>query len=610
MLQRLYCILKYWLAWILIFQLSRLAFVIFQGNEIQSLQDKLSLMWYGLRMDISMATYLSLPVLLMVIITIFFNRPAIIKIARVYNYFILFFIFLIIIADAFIFMAWGFRLDASVFRYMKNPKEAWASVYNQPLLLIFIFFAGIIIMVAFLFNKLVFNNLRFHKVRRPFLIFLVFLIIGGAMIIPLRGGLQLAPINQSSVYFSSNNFLNQAALNAPWNFLFSLNKQSKFSHNPYNYFENGKAQALKDSLYKKQTAHSPLIKLKPGIKPNIIFIVWESLTAKVLGRKAGDIYITPGMNQLINEGVYFSNIYASGDRTDKGIVALLSGFPAQPVTSIVKEPLKSSKLPSLSKELIKLNYKTSFYYGGELEFANIKSYLFNSGFYNLTSIHDFEKKDLNSKWGAHDGVVMQKLFRDIDGQKAPFFYTWMTLSSHEPFETPVPAVIEGSDDQSLFFNSLHYTDSIIYRFIKQCEAKDWWQNTLVVICADHGHRMPQTGQKIDDFKIPALILGGALQNKKLIVDKVCSQTDIAATILSLLHVNNNSFTWGTNIADTSAAHAFFCFNDGFGFVQKGRYFIFDNVGKIIMEQKGKITSSDIEAGKALQQLSFQEYIDK
>src|SRR5690606_2568520 len=99
----------------------------------------------------------------------------------------------------------------------------------------------------------------------------------------------------------------------------------------------------------------------------------------------------------------------------------------------------------------------------------------------------------------HDGVVMEKLFADLNQQSQPFFTTWLTLSSHEPFETPVPVVIQGQEPEDQFLNSLHYTDQVLYDFINRAKTADWWKNSLLVITADHGHRLPFTGEKADDF---------------------------------------------------------------------------------------------------------------
>jgi phosphoglycerol transferase MdoB-like AlkP superfamily enzyme len=304
-------------------------------------------------------------------------------------------------------------------------------------------------------------------------------------------------------------------------------------------------------------------------------------------------------------------MYGSGDRTDKGIVAVLSGYPAQPTTSIVKTPVKASKLPMISKVLAAKGYSTSFYYGGELEFANMKAYLLGGDFEKYTSKNDFDSKDQNSKWGAHDGVVMQRVVDGLNKETSPFFCTWLTLSSHEPFEIPVPPVLKGTDDVSLFLSSLHYTDQVVYDFIEQCKKQPWWANTLVVITADHGHRLPRTEKKINDFKIPVLFLGGALRQQGIINERVGSQTDIPATVLAQLNLPVKDFAWSRNLFDPAAPQwAYFCFNNGYGFVQPGNYFIFDNVGKKPIETGGALSAADTAKGKAIQQLSFEDYLGK
>ncbi|MEO6537200.1 MAG: LTA synthase family protein, partial [Ferruginibacter sp.] len=430
----------------------------------------------------------------------------------------------------------------------------------------------------------------------------------GLFIIPMRGGLQLSPLNQSSVYFSQNNFANLAAINAPWNFVYSVNHNIESSENPFEYLGKKQAAEIVQNLYSHQEATA---KILSSLKKNTIIVVWESFTEKATHLKVEGHEITPGFNALKKEGIYFSNIYATGDRTDKGIVAVLSGYPAQPLTSIVKIPGKASKLPMLSLQFSENGYHTAFYYGGELEFANIKAYLLGGGFNKFISINDFNKQDQNSKWGAHDGVVMQKLLIDLNQQPQPFFYTWLTLSSHEPFETPVPQVLSGKDVTSLFLNSLHYTDSTLYDFVQQSKKEPWWTNTILVIIADHGHRLPETGKMQDDFKIPLLFLGGGLDTSGIVVDKIGSQIDLPSSLLWQLGLPDNSFQWSKNLfGSTTKSWAYFSFNNGFGFVQQGRSFLYDNVGKRIMENKGLITAEDINSGKALEQTSFQDYLDK
>src|SRR5690606_20642672 len=210
--------------------------------------------------------------------------------------------------------------------------------------------------------------------------------------------------------------------------------------------------------------------------------------------------VTPRFDTYVEEGLLFSNFYAAADRSDKGLVNILSGYPSQPTQSIMKLPVKASKLPVLSKSFEEAGYATSFYYGGELEFANIKAYLMNGGFSKVVGKESFKPEDWNSKWGAHDHVVLDKLLQDLNSSEKPFFSTIFTLSSHEPFEVPIEPHIEGDDEESKFLNSLYYTDQSIGNFIEAAKKEPWYDETLIIILADHGHRMPGNSRNYEKEK--------------------------------------------------------------------------------------------------------------
>ena len=256
-------------------------------------------------------------------------------------------------------------------------------------------------------------------------------------------------------------------------------------------------------------------------------------------------------------------------------------------------------------------YATSFYYGGETAFANMKSYILNGGFDQVIEKSDFPTKHHNSKWGAHDGVVAQKISNDFYIQTQPFFTTWLTLSSHEPYEIPVPSSFRGDAFTTKFLASLNYTDKVLNDFVANCKKQPWWTNTILIIIADHGHILPETGNKRDDFKIPMLWLGGALNTTGIVVDKLASQTDLAATLSLQLDTSSNSFPLSRNILDTATKQwAFVTYNNGFGFMQPGKKLVFDNIGKQTIEHTGTIHSKDIDAGKGLQQFYYQDYLNK
>ncbi len=612
MLSKIKLAIGYWIRWVLFFQLARLVFTIYSWKETMQtgIGEVSKSFLYGIRMDISISSYILIPFCFLVIWGTYFNAKNITIWLSIYTAVLLIPISIIVLCDLPAFQAWGYRLDASPLKYLQSPTEAWASVSHLPVIWFFVLW--ILSLMALI--QLFVYYLKAHKeaiahektnLKQTLLI----LLFTGLQIIPIRGGFQLAPLNQSSVYFSGNNFANLAAINVTWNFLHSLSHHLNDSTNPFNYLTKKEADKISDSLYFSNSKTIQLI--DSSKKPNIIIIVWESLTKKAIDEYKNGIEITPGFNKLKKEGIYFSDIYATGDRTDKGIVGVLSGYPSQPTTSIIKIPQKANKLPKLPQVFLHNDYHTSFYYGGELEFANMKSYLLGCGFKSFVSKNDFDSRDQNSKWGAHDGVVKDKLLQDLHKTPAPFFTTWLTLSSHEPYETPVNTVINGNDDESMFLNSIHYSDSVITRFIDEYKKNPEWSNTVVIIVADHGHRLPRKNKKLEDFKIPMLWLGGALLKNNVVVSKTGSQIDISATLLSQLKIPSEDFIWSKNLLNNESKQwSYFSFNNGFGFVQPKKYLIFDNVGKTLIEQNGSIEINDINAAKALQQKTFEDYLLK
>lgn len=601
----------YLVSLVLFFETTRLLFLLYHFQNARQLSFSTAAwsMFYGARMDLSMAGYLITPVCLFVLGSVFisFLRRAIIY--QVYSGILLFILLLITVADLESYKAWGFRLDASVLKYLASPKEVWASVSHLPvfwILALFVFIFCVLCLLVFRWIKSLSRFLQ-DKDKKGWSLLLV-LAFSACLAIPIRGGFGLTPMNQSSVYFSTNLFANQAAINAPWNLLYGLMDKTSATKNPYLYLPSATAKGIVDSLYisggnTKQVLHAK--------RPNVLFIIWESFTSKALSINENGKEVTPGFNQLKKEGIFFSNVYASGDRTDRGLSAILSGYPALPQTSIVRFPSKSAKVMSLSQVFKSKGYGTSFYYGGQTEFANIKSYLIQGGFDPIVDILSFSKKDQNSKWGAHDGVVANRIFNDLAKASQPFFSTWLTLTSHEPFETPVPVVFEGSDDTNKFLNSLHYTDAVIADFISKAKQQQWWENTLVIIIGDHGHRLPSSSNEFDRFLTPMLWLGGALKEKGIEVSKIVSQLDIAASISGQTDLKASVFPFSKNFFSTdSKPWAYFSFNNGFGYVQPSAGFIFDNVGKTIVAQKGTPSPQIINAGKALQQQTFQDFLDK
>jgi phosphoglycerol transferase MdoB-like AlkP superfamily enzyme len=614
MLRKILFLLIYLFTWVIFFELTRIFFLLSTAQYAKGVQSSLVFqsLWYGLKMDVSMAAYLTLAVCLFVIAALlipFFRKK---YVYFIYTGIILFIQLLITIVDSESYKAWGTRLDSTPLKYLSSPREAWASISHLPVVWILLGLLVIYVLIFWIFRKTIAkaidllstNNHRFVQV----ILLLLFTI---ALIIPIRGGFQLAPINQSSVYFCNDQYANNAAVNASWNFMHSVTKMKYLNKDIYRYMGETEADSVVRSLFEAQGRTEKIINDSNLIKPNIIVIIWESFTQKVLNKNIDGKPVIKFFPELSKEGIYFSNCYSAGDRTDKGLSAVLSGYPALPKESIINYPEKTAKLPGLGSLFSGNGYSTHFYYGGEPEFMNIKSYLNAQRYQQLITKKDFSEADMNSKWGAHDGVVMKKIMSDISKMKQPYFTTWLTLSSHEPFETPVTSVFTAKDKETKFLNSLHYTDSIVYSFINELKTMPSWKNTIVIISADHGHYLPITGKRADDYRIPVLWLGGALTKQNVVIDKTVNQIDMAGSLIRQLNFPDDPFRFSKNIFDSTSKHwAFFTYNDGIGFVTDSSRTLFDNAGKRTVFDEGKSNIEHEKIAKALMQEIYSDFLKR
>ncbi|MEY4931332.1 MAG: hypothetical protein RI909_2056, partial [Bacteroidota bacterium] len=398
----------------------------------------------GLRMDAAMTAYWMIITGLLFTCSPFISSRAVSIIQGSFTVLFLILCAGVVVADIELYKHWGFRINSTPLMYIGS--EAAGSV--SPMIVI-----TLVIIFLLLFSSFL---IWYWKGLAPALKTLapldkkwapVWLALTVALIIPIRSSFSVAPLNTGFVYFHKTKaFPNHAGINAVWNFLRSV---SRDDHSKYpDQFVQDYDRDFKMLMHTEGKTTS-LINTQ---KPNVILIILESFTAKIIEPLGGLPDVTPSLHALTHEGILFTNFYASGDRTDKGIVSILSGYPAQPRTSIIKYPNKTESLPYLPRAMEKLGYHTSFVYGGDIGFANMESYLTNAGFGNITSDDDFDSNIDNSKWGVADHYVFNQLLDECDTAKNPFFKVMLSLSSHEPFEVPMEPVFKGEDESSKFLN--------------------------------------------------------------------------------------------------------------------------------------------------------------
>ncbi len=567
----------------------------------------LDVFYYGLRLDFSFAGYICIIPFLLLFLNTFFTRFPVQAIIRWYSYIIIGMLCFLTVADLELFTAWGFRMDNTPLQYFKNPGEMAATVSSSPVFSLLSIGLAMALVFIVVYRKMVDKKLAtlFTQIRVWQIGLSLFLI--ALLIIPIRGGVQKIPMNLSDVYFSKKLYANQAAVNLPWNIMFSL-MHAQSDKNPFVYFPIERAKTLVDELYATKADSIPSIVSTKT--PNIVIIVLESFTAKWIGYLGGAPGVTPQLDAIAADGMAFTNFYASGDRSEKGLMAILSAYPNQAITSIIKTPTKTQNLPSINKMLSERGYTTGFTYGGELEFANIKAYLLNTGFDRLVDKYEFPMAERTTSWGVHDEFVFNRFLTDLNQMDQPFFQAMFTLSSHEPYDVPLTHFV-GNDEVTQFKNSIYYTDSVLGDFIAKAKTQPWWNNTLIAIVADHGHHLPgyDANHVPSKFHIPLVFTGGSL-SRNGVVETIGSQTDIAPTILYQMNMDVSQFKWGRNLMDTHESFAFYAFNNGFGWVTPDGIATVDNVSGNTVYLDPGFDTTQLKFGKAYMEVSYQDFLEK
>jgi phosphoglycerol transferase MdoB-like AlkP superfamily enzyme len=610
MKKRLIALCSYAFFWFVFFFFARLFFILMQFNQSRhfSLSGLSGTFLHGLKLDVSTTGYFLLIPVLLLIPSLYFSGNWYRLVIRFYTWLLIILSSLVTVADANLYSYWGFRMDSTPLLYLKTPAEAMASVSNWKVILFLVSIGLISALFIFIYDRLpdrLFRN--FTRIKYLAVWIPVNLVLLGSLLIPIRGGFGVAPINAGSVYFSDKMFLNHAAINDVWNVGHS-GFGKKVLKNPYVFGDSQKAGSIVDSLTVSKGTTEKVLNTS---KPDIIIFVLESFSGYLIGPLGGDSLVTPNINRYAAEGILFSNFYASGTRTDKAMPAILDGYPAQPAQSIIKEPNKSQSLPSLVRILIENGYNAAFWYGGEIDFANFNSFVIGSGFHSIITKKNFNPATYNSKWGVHDHVLLQSLRDSMKSVKEPFLKVVLTLSSHEPFDVPMEPVFPGSDDFTKYRNSVYYSDKYLGAFLDWAKTTEWWKNTLIIMVADHAARfneMPNYEPKV--FRIPMIWTGGALSRHGMKVEKYAGQADIPTTVLSQLDIKG-SFPFSKDIlSDKSRSFAFYTYNEGFGFVTDSSAAGFDLKSRTPVLMEGRNPELAQEKGKAFLQSLFDDYIKR
>ena len=275
---------------------------------------------------------------------------------------------------------------------------------------------------------------------------------------------------------------------------------------------------------------------------------------------------------------------------------------------IINQTDKARKLPSLNKSLS--NYHSSYFFGGQLTYGNIKGYLLSQGF-DVVKDESYYKHLPSGALGVHDEYMFIQFKEELKHLPEPFMSTLFTISSHSPFDFPAEHKLSFNSKEDKYVNSVAYTDKCLGDFMGSVKDENWYANTLFVIVADHSHNSPikrRFAQK-ERFKIPMLWYGEVLDtnHKGAQWDKFASHIDITPTILSQMDINVDNDYFGGDIFGNNSGFIFYSFGSGYGMIKEDGNSAFSITYNKFLESNFNDSSIVSEAEMFLQH-SFDRYL--
>ena len=370
-----------------------------------------------------------------------------------------------------------------------------------------------------------------------------------------------------------NLFATQIQENCCWDFLEAFASNELDYEQFYAMIPQSEAETLKQQMSRQNTEGIQVVRDSlPPVRKNVVLITIESLSADFLTRYGSKDGITPNLDALLDESLVFDNLFATGNRTVRGLEAVTLNIPPSSGESLVKRP-DNTGLFSTGEVFRQNGYHTSFIYGGDSYFDNMGTFYGNCG-YEIVDKKTYDKDAIvfSNIWGTSDEDTYREALQRFDASwdaGEPFFAQIMTISNHRPYTYPEGRIQYDGNPMSRKA-AVKYTDWAIGKFLADAVGKPWFQETVFVIMADHcASSAGKTSLPLDCYHIPAIIYSPGFVEPRY-VEKVCSQIDIVPTLLSLLHFSYEAPFYGRDVlADDFKERAFMATYQDLGYYSDG-----------------------------------------
>ena len=534
---------------------------------------------------------------------------------KIFTYFyfvvVLFIVFFSLMAEFPFWEEFGVRFNFIAVDYLIYTYEVVSNInesYPLPIIIITLF-----VLVAaslFLFKK----NRAFTNTFSSEIPFLKRLTVSVPILI--LSACLLVFLTNSMAEFSLNSVVNEVAKNGVFSFFRAYRSNELDYEKFYQTLPEKEAYSiLKKNLIQENQAYNSnqidaILRTTQGsdeIRPNIVMVVIESFSGEFISAFGNQDHITPNFDELTNNSIFFTNLYATGTRTVRGMEALTLSVPPTPGNSIVRRP-KNDNLFSIATILKQRNYHPYFIYGGDGYFDNMNSFFGGQGFdivdrnrgnplSDKIKTHRYNIPDnevsFENAWGVCDEDLYKQTLKYADKsseEKQPFFQVVMTTSNHRPYTFPAGKI---DLDQGTRNAAVKYTDFALGKFLKEAKTKPWFSNTVFVVVADHCASSAGKWEiNINKHHIPAIIYN--LKNEPENINRLTSQIDLLPTLLGHLNWGYDTQFYGKDINQTKPGdeRAFIANYRTLGFLKNG---VFTQVN----DRKGAIQFEVSDDGKSM-----------
>ncbi len=403
-------------------------------------------------------------------------------------------------------------------------------------------------------------------------IFAVSLVVIGLCMFGIRGRMGYNPIKVSAVYYCDDYFLNRLGVNAAFNLLNTYIDNNRRENRGLNLMDG--ETAVRKIRHDMQRGTSDVFSVDSlslqrhikrdssaifaeGEKPNVVIILMESMSAKLMQHFGCDVRMTPFLDSLWNESFSFENFYSVGNHTNQGIYSTLYGFP----TVLSRNAMKGTDIPTyygMPNVFAEKGYSTSFYMTHESQYDNMNAFLRTNGFKHIRSQEDYPGDSIVNSFGVSDGFLFDYALNELKTMQQPFFSVLLTISNHPPYVVPDWFDAHGWDAE---YAIVLYSDYCLRRFFEGMKRCGLYENTVFVFVADHGKIIGRPECEVaESFNHVPLIIHSSRIGKKTEKD-FCCQTDIQAILFSLLGIEYDNVGFGCDVLNNTSSEVFYSTDD-------------------------------------------------